>query len=71
MEYDTHHVRHAWYWELNVHAKSKANSLCSGTSRHHTLCVQVSGNIMYNGHALDEFVPERTATFVNQVSHRL
>lgn len=28
---------------------------------------QVAGDIKYNGHTFDEFVPERTSSFVNQV----
>ncbi|CAA7407935.1 unnamed protein product [Spirodela intermedia] len=28
--------------------------------------VKVSGNITYNGHGLDEFVPERTAAYISQ-----
>lgn len=27
---------------------------------------QVSGKVTYNGHGVDEFVPQRTAAYVNQ-----
>lgn len=28
--------------------------------------VQIKGNITYNGHTFQEFVPERTSAYVNQ-----
>ena len=28
--------------------------------------LQISGDITYNGHSFDEFVPQRTSAYVNQ-----
>ena len=30
------------------------------------MCMQVSGNVTYNGHGMEEFVPERTAAYISQ-----
>lgn len=30
------------------------------------ICFQVSGRVTYNGHGMDEFVPQRTSAYISQ-----
>lgn len=30
------------------------------------VCVQMSGDVTYNGYTLDEFVPQKTAAYISQ-----
>ena len=47
---------HSWYFLLSLDANLKFDAL------------QTTGSVLYNGHSFEEFVVQRTAAYIDQVS---